>query len=79
MRSELDEAFKGTCENCKKEDIYVRRIANLDRFHGGIRRYWNICFECVRPTREFMSRTRGIMNTPVKEEVYQKWLKEREQ
>jgi len=45
MKSDLDEAFIGTCENCGRQNVKVRRIEAVGMFREK-RGYFNICFEC---------------------------------
>ena len=78
MRTDLDEATKGTCENCHTEDVWIRRIPSVDWMTKKIRRYWNICFDCVGPVKYWQGRY-GEMKTPLdwpKEKV-QAYLEER--
>ena len=56
-KTDLDEAFTGTCENCRKENVKVRRIEAKGMF-GETRGYYNICFECIGPQITFKSRGR---------------------
>jgi hypothetical protein len=75
-KSELDEAIIGTCDNCGSTQVYVRPVESMDTFHRGSRGWYKICFDCSRPTFEIKT-PRGIVNTPMKEEHYQKWLKKK--
>ena len=35
----------GTCDNCHKEQVFVRRVLSVGMF-GEKRRYWNLCYDC---------------------------------
>ena len=48
MKTDLDKAFIGKCDNCKKENVKVRRVEAKGMFRES-RGYFNICFECVKP------------------------------
>lgn len=64
----MDEAFIGTCENCGKEKVKVRRIQSLDKFGANPRGYFNICFECFGEQIEFQSRGKTFFATKSKRE-----------
>lgn len=55
MKSDMEEAFIGTCENCKKEKVKVRRIKATGMFNEP-RGFFNMCFECHAEQIEFQSR-----------------------
>ena len=80
MKSELDKAFKGKCENCNKKNVWVRRVESTCVISSTNRGYYDICFDCLRPTIEVNTKGhRGIVNSPMKEETYQRWVKLREE
>ena len=54
MKSDMDEAFIGTCENCGKEKVKVRRIKAIGMFKEP-RGFFNVCFECFGEQIEFQS------------------------
>ena len=39
----------GTCENCNREGVKVRKVEAFDTFHKGSRGFYNICFSCIGP------------------------------
>ena len=54
----------GTCDNCKKEGVKVRRLEDyLSPLH-----YYNYCFECQRPTIKWRNKDGQIMISPINEE-----------
>lgn len=64
MKTDLDEANKGTCENCHSENVWVRRIPSFDWITKKIRRYWNLCFDCDGPVK-IWNGPYGEMKTPL--------------
>lgn len=64
----------GTCENCHKENVKIRRIEAFSMFARASREssrgFYNICFECFGPRVKFRSRGRifyaptNIIRTP---------------
>ena len=50
----------GTCENCLKENVRVRKIEAFSMFarasRDSSRGFYNICFECFGPRVTFRSR-----------------------
>ena len=76
MKSELDKARRITCENCKAVNVWGRAVKVLDAF-GADRGWFQICFDCSGPTREVNTHgPRGIVNSPMKKEPYQRWLEQ---
>ena len=66
MKSDLDEATIGTCENCHKENTKVRRIHSWgDSFGGASRGYFNICYKCIKPIITFRGRDGGTYEAPM--------------
>ena len=48
----MDNAKKGTCENCHTEDVWVRRIESTGSDFGASGRgHFDVCFDCVGPVR----------------------------
>jgi len=68
MKSDLDEAFIGTCENCKRENVTVRRVKAIGMFNEP-RGYFDICFECQRPEIYWTTKDGRQMHTPVTDEA----------
>lgn len=53
MKEEIESGYLGTCENCHKENVMVRKIEAYGAFGSGMRGYYNICFECFKPRVSF--------------------------
>lgn len=52
MKTDMDDAFIGTCANCHTADVWVRRIQSQhSEFMGGGRGHFNIGFCCLGPVR----------------------------
>lgn len=61
MKTDLEKAFIGTCENCKKENVKVRRVQSVGSIlGGGSRGYFNICFVCLKPVIYIKVRGRTV-------------------
>ena len=57
MKCDLNEAIVGTCENCLKKNVKVRRIhSGGDQFGSASRGYFNICYKCIKPIITFTGR-----------------------
>jgi len=66
VKTDLDEAFIGTCENCHKENTKVRRIHSAgDSFGGASRGYFNICYKCIKPKITFRGRDGRTYEAPM--------------
>lgn len=56
--------FVGTCDECKRSSVELRRVAIMDAFHRGPRGYASLCFSCCS-RRIFWTREDGRqMETP---------------
>ena len=66
-RTDLDEAFKGTCENCGHE-TWVRRVEYFSAIKLGrenqSRGFVNLCFKCDGPKILWISKEYGNMRSP---------------
>lgn len=80
MKTDLDKATIGTCENCHTEKVWVRRVeSKASEFMGGPRGWFNICFECFGPVGYFSGGSRGPFESPLQwsKEKVQKYLEDR--
>ena len=72
MKTDLDEATKGTCEQCHATNVWVRRIESTTSDFGGAGRgFFNVCFSCAKPVK-IWNGPRGETRTPLdwtKEEI----------
>ena len=66
-RTDLDDAFKGTCENCEKK-TWVRRVEYFSAISLGRERqsrgFMNLCFKCDGPKILWISKEYGNMRSP---------------
>ena len=77
MKSELDNAIRITCENCGAVNVWGRSVKVHDAY-GSDRGWFKFCFSCAKPTIEVNTHgPRGIVNSPMKEETYQRWLEQK--
>ena len=52
MSTDLDNAKKGTCENCNTEDVWLRRVESTGGGFGSAGRgFFDICFDCDGPVK----------------------------
>jgi len=63
MKTDLDDAFIGTCENCGRKSVKVRRVKAIGMFKER-RGYFDICFKCFKPRRIWSVRN-IVMETPM--------------
>jgi len=63
-RTDLEEAYIGTCENCGKE-TWVRREEVKDMMFKEISRgYVDLCFKCFGPQILWSNKTQGNIRSP---------------
>ena len=63
-KTDLEDAFFGTCKNCGKE-TWVRREEIKDMMFKEISRgYADLCFKCFGPRILWKSKERGNMRSP---------------
>jgi len=74
MKSDLDEAFFGKCDNCGRENVKVRRIEAIGMFNES-RGFFDICFECQRPEIFWTTKDGRNMRTPMSDEQIEKLRK----
>ena len=67
MKTDLDEAFSGTCAQCGRENVKVRRIEAKGLF-GESRGFFDICFNCMRPVIYVKARGGRIVKSPMRDE-----------
>jgi len=67
-RTDLDDAFKGTCENCGHE-TWVRRVEYFSAIKLGrvnqSRGFMDLCFKCDGPKILWVSKEYGNMRSPI--------------
>ena len=63
--TDYDHANIGTCENCHKENVKVRKIEAYGMFGSANRGFYNICFECFKPRVKFRGRDGRNYESPV--------------
>ena len=65
-RSDLEDAFIGTCQNCHKENVKVRRVEAKGLFNE-TRGFYDVCFACFAP--QVYTKVRGrIVQSPMETE-----------
>ena len=65
IKTDLEDAHKGTCVNCEKE-TWVRRIETYDMMIKGLSRgFIDMCFICHGPHYLWKGKTYGDMRSPV--------------
>ena len=65
MRTDLDNAQIGTCENCHKEGVWIRRQEVTEgAFGSGPRGFFKICIDCCGPV-QYCIGPLGEMETPL--------------
>jgi hypothetical protein len=63
--TDWNERYKGTCENCHKEQIDVRKVKAIGHA-GESRGYYDVCFQCIKPVIRFYSpRMKRWMEAPM--------------
>lgn len=64
-KTDLDNAYKGTCVNCEKK-TWVRRIETFDMMIQGLSRgFVDMCFMCHGPRILWKSKQYGDMRSPM--------------
>ena len=53
----------GTCENCGREDVKIRKVEAKSWLSKASRGFYNICFDCVGP-RVFWKKGGVTMESP---------------
>jgi hypothetical protein len=70
MKDEIETGYLGTCENCHKENVMVRKIEAYGAFGSGMRGYYQICFECFKPRVKFKGSDGKTYNAPITTEEH---------
>lgn len=65
MKDQIENGYLGTCENCNKENVMVRKIEGYGAFGSDMRGYYNICFECFKPRVNFKGSDGRIYTAPI--------------
>ena len=63
-KTDLEQSYMGTCENCGKENVRVRRIEAIGMFKES-RGHYDLCFKCVGPQILWKSKEYGDMKSPM--------------
>ena len=70
MKEENETGYPGTCENCHRENVMVRKVKAYGMFGSADRGFYNICFECFKLRVKFKGSDGRIYSAPITIEEY---------